>query len=176
MTSRGSSQGTLVAIPTPAGTYVATLTVRGLARLAFPCSKTPRAAVLPAALPPPLRRTAQMLARELAAYHRRSPVRFRVPLDLANHTAFRRRVWQAMMRIPFGETVSYGELARRVGVNSARAVGQACGANPIPLVIPCHRVLAAHGKLGGWSGTPGMKERLLRFEGAELVASSRPAR
>jgi methylated-DNA-[protein]-cysteine S-methyltransferase len=69
-------------------------------------------------------------------------------------TAFQRRVWAELCRIPYGETVTYGELARRVG-SSARAVGNACGANPLPIVVPCHRVLAANGALGGYSGLGG---------------------
>jgi methylated-DNA-[protein]-cysteine S-methyltransferase len=68
-------------------------------------------------------------------------------------TPFQRRVWAEMARIPFGTTITYGELARRVG-SSARAVGNACGANPLPIVLPCHRVLAASG-LGGYSGFGG---------------------
>ena len=64
-------------------------------------------------------------------------------------TAFQQRVWQTLLTIPYGKTVSYGELARMVGCKSAQAVGQAVGANPVALLIPCHRVIAAHGKLGG---------------------------
>lgn len=63
-------------------------------------------------------------------------------------TLFQQRVWQALLTIPYGETVSYGEIARTVGCKSAQAVGQAVGANPIALLIPCHRVIAAHGQLG----------------------------
>ena len=66
-------------------------------------------------------------------------------------TAFQQRVWQALLTIPYGKTVSYGEIARMVGCKSAQAVGQAVGANPIALLIPCHRVIAAHGKLGGYA-------------------------
>jgi methylated-DNA-[protein]-cysteine S-methyltransferase len=69
-------------------------------------------------------------------------------------TAFQRRVWAALLEIPYGETRSYGELARRLG-SAARAIGQANGANPIPLIIPCHRCLAAGGALGGYSGGEG---------------------
>ena len=68
-----------------------------------------------------------------------------------NGTMFQQRVWQALLTIPYGETVSYGEIARMVGCRSAQAVGQAVGANPIAILIPCHRVIAAHGKLGGYA-------------------------
>ena len=77
---------------------------------------------------------------------------------------FQQRVWQALLSIPYGETVSYGELARMVGCKSAQAVGQAVGANPIALFIPCHRVIAAHGKLGGYAYGQEIKKRLLHIE------------
>ena len=81
-------------------------------------------------------------------------------LPLAPHgTAFRQRVWQALRDIPAGETRSYGELARLLG-SAARAIGQANGANPIPILIPCHRVLAAGGALGGYSGGEGPATKL----------------
>lgn len=84
----------------------------------------------------------------------------RFDLPLAPHgTAFRQRVWQALRDIPAGETRSYGELARLLG-SAARAIGQANGANPIPILIPCHRVLAAGGALGGYSGGEGPATKL----------------
>jgi len=79
-------------------------------------------------------------------------------------TAFQQRVWQALLTIPYGKTVSYGELARMVGCKSAQAVGQAVGANPIALLIPCHRIIAAHGKLGGYAYGQEIKKRLLHIE------------
>ena len=79
-------------------------------------------------------------------------------------TAFQQRVWQALLSIPYGETVRYGELARMVGCKSAQAVGQAVGANPIALLIPCHRVIAAHGKLGGYAYGQEIKKQLLNIE------------
>jgi methylated-DNA-[protein]-cysteine S-methyltransferase len=84
-------------------------------------------------------------------------------------SAFQKKVWRAMAAIPYGRTKTYGELAKTVA-SAARAVGGACGANPIPIVIPCHRVLAASGKLGGYSGDGGVdtKTALLKLEGAML--------
>lgn len=79
-------------------------------------------------------------------------------------TAFQQRVWQALLTIPYGKTVSYGELARMVGCKSAQAVGQAVGANPIALLIPCHRVIAAHGKIGGYEYGTEIKKKLLELE------------
>ena len=96
-----------------------------------------------------------------------------VPTDFAaltldpRGTPFQLRVWQELRRIPWGQTISYGELARRVGnPKASRAVGQANAVNPIPLIIPCHRVIAADGSLGGYSSGPDRKRWLLRHEGA----------
>lgn len=89
-------------------------------------------------------------------------------LPLAPHgTSFQRKVWTALSEIPFGTTLTYGQLADKLGT-APRALGGACGRNPIPVVIPCHRVLAAGGGLGGYSGIDGIetKEFLLRIEGA----------
>ena len=79
-------------------------------------------------------------------------------------TAFQKRVWQALFTIPYGETLSYGEIAQLVDCRSAQAVGQAVGANPIALIIPCHRVIAANGQLGGYEYGIEIKKRLLELE------------
>jgi methylated-DNA-[protein]-cysteine S-methyltransferase len=85
-------------------------------------------------------------------------------LPLSPHgSAFQLRMWEALRAIPPGETRSYGELARALG-NSARAIGQACGANPIPILIPCHRVLGAAGALAGYSGGEGPATKLWLLE------------
>jgi O-6-methylguanine DNA methyltransferase len=95
----------------------------------------------------------------------RSPKKF-PPLDLSNGTTFQRNVWRALRKIQRGKTESYGEIARAVGRPKAvRAVGGACGANPIPVLVPCHRVLAANKKLGGFSGGLNWKRKLLTREG-----------
>ncbi|MDO8607566.1 MAG: methylated-DNA--[protein]-cysteine S-methyltransferase [Phaeospirillum sp.] len=94
-------------------------------------------------------------------------------LPLAPHgTAFQRKVWAELEKIPFGATLTYGQLAERLGT-APRALGGACGRNPIPVIIPCHRVLAANGGLGGYSGIDGIetKEILLRLEGLEITNS-----
>ena len=81
-------------------------------------------------------------------------------------TAFQRAVWRALQEIPYGATISYGELAQRVGhTKASRAAGSANGANRIPIVIPCHRVIAAGGRLGGFGGGLPIKEALLKLEG-----------
>lgn len=91
-----------------------------------------------------------------------------IPVD-PEGTRFERRVWRALLRIPAGKTLTYGEIARKLGVpNAARAVGGACGRNPIVLVIPCHRVIGANGSLTGFGGGIELKRWLLRHEGAQL--------
>lgn len=104
-------------------------------------------------------------AHQLAAYFAGKLARFELPLAPSG-SPFESRVWAAMQQIPYGETRSYGDLAAAVRT-APRAVGRACGRNPIPVVIPCHRVLAKAG-LGGYSGSGGLwtKQRLLALEGA----------
>lgn len=104
--------------------------------------------------------------RQLEHYFDGDPRPFHLPLVPAG-TPFQQAVWLAMSEIPAGQTRSYGELAAAVG-SAARAVGGACGANPIPIIVPCHRVLAAGGALGGYSGEGGLETKiaLLRLEGA----------
>jgi len=80
-------------------------------------------------------------------------------------TAFQKRVWTALLTIWFGQTKTYGEIAKMVDCRSAQAVGQAVGANPIALIIPCHRVIAAHGKIGGYEYGTEIKKKLLELEG-----------
>jgi methylated-DNA-[protein]-cysteine S-methyltransferase len=106
------------------------------------------------------------LPERLCRYARGERVAFPDALDISGVTPFQRAVWQATREIPYGQTRSYGWLAARVGKpRAARAVGQALGANPWPIVVPCHRVVASNGGLGGYGGGLDMKERLLRLEG-----------
>jgi methylated-DNA-[protein]-cysteine S-methyltransferase len=109
---------------------------------------------------------------ELFAYFDGILTRFDLPLNPAG-TSYRRRVWSALLQIPYGATRSYAEIARQVG-GSPRSVGQAVGANPIPIIIPCHRVLATNG-IGGYSGGEGLptKRALLALEArASLLPSA----
>jgi methylated-DNA-[protein]-cysteine S-methyltransferase len=100
-----------------------------------------------------------------------------VALDLTGVGEFHRKVYDAARRIGWGQTATYGELARQAGApGAARAVGQALGRNPLPIIVPCHRILAAGGKVGGFSafGGPGTKQRLLALEGVHLGAGDLP--
>lgn len=84
-------------------------------------------------------------------------------------TPFQKRVWTELQRIPYGETISYGQLAERVGnPKASRAVGLANGANPISIIVPCHRVIGSNGKLTGYGGGLGIKEKLLALERSQL--------
>ncbi len=110
------------------------------------------------------------LMKRLRTYFAGQRVTFPDELDLSPATAFQREVWQLTRLIPYGETRSYGWIAKRLGKSGAvRAVGQALGRNPLPIIIPCHRVVASDGKLGGYSGGIEMKSYLLQLE-----ALSRP--
>jgi methylated-DNA-[protein]-cysteine S-methyltransferase len=110
----------------------------------------------------------KQLERELGLYFAGKLECFEVPLDLRG-TEFQRDVWRALREIPYGETRSYGEIAAAVGRPRAyRAVGLANGANPVPLVVPCHRVIAAGGKLGGFGGGLDTSRMLLALEQSKL--------
>ena len=108
-------------------------------------------------------------AAQLEAYFDGAHVTFDLPFEL-NGTDFQRRCWLALASIPYGQTVSYGEQARRLGLGSdaARAVGAANGQNPLPIVLPCHRVIGADGSLTGFGGGLETKRFLLEHEGALL--------
>lgn len=105
--------------------------------------------------------------RELDLYFEGKLTDFDLPLDWQLSRDFRRKVLRAIDRIPYGQTRSYTEMARRAGNERAvRAAGSACGSNPIPIVVPCHRVLRSGGALGGYGGGLPMKQALLELEGS----------
>ncbi|MGI5817191.1 MAG: methylated-DNA--[protein]-cysteine S-methyltransferase [Armatimonadota bacterium] len=108
-------------------------------------------------------------AELLVAYFEGEPVIFDLPLEPEGVTAFGARVLTACAEIPWGETRGYGELAAAVGSpGAARAVGQALGRNPVPVIVPCHRVIGADGSLTGFGSGVGVKRRLLGLEGVDL--------
>ncbi len=109
--------------------------------------------------------------KQLKEYFAGKRTDFDLPLA-PEGTEFQRTVWQRLQEIPYGETISYGELAKRVGnPKASRAVGAANGQNPIPIVIPCHRVIGANGKLTGFGGGLPTKEALLALEARQLQLS-----
>ncbi|WBB65796.1 methylated-DNA--[protein]-cysteine S-methyltransferase [Micromonospora sp. WMMD812] len=102
---------------------------------------------------------------ELRAYFAGQLTDFTLPLSIPRGSEFERAVWQVMTEIPYGETLTYGEVARRLGdPGAARAVGVACNRNPIPVIVPCHRIVGAGGKLVGFGGGLDRKVRLLELE------------
>ena len=108
------------------------------------------------------------LIGRLQTYFDGGKATFSDELDLSRATPFQRRVWEATRLIPYGETRSYAWVAQRVGTQGvARAVGQALAKNPLPVIIPCHRVIASDGKLGGFSDGVEMKRRLLYLEASD---------
>ncbi len=156
-------------ISTRDGNFLALYSTRGLARLSFPTEPTARP-----------RPAGNRATPAILSWHRTTTTALKAiltgcapdafpPLDLSAGTSFQQSVWRALETIPLGQTRSYGEIARAIGKpKGVRAVGGACGANPIPVLVPCHRVLAAGGKLGGFSSGLHWKRKLLECEGAIL--------
>jgi len=155
--------------PTADGEFRALYSQRGLAGLDFPGRGTSPLSADKSSVPRAVKRWHQATTRALAAaLAGRSPAAL-PPLDFSHGTAFQQKVWRALMKIRAGRTQSYGEIAAEIGrPNAVRAVGGACGANPWPVLIPCHRVLAANRKLGGFSGGLDWKIKLLAREGVAV--------
>jgi len=120
-------------------------------------------------------RRADPVARELEQYFAGKRRSFDVAVDLSPLTDFQRRILSATARVAFGDVSTYAKVAAQAGSEKAsRAAGQALGANPIPIVVPCHRVLASDGTLGGYAGGPDAKRRLLTLERREVPAGGWP--
>jgi methylated-DNA-[protein]-cysteine S-methyltransferase len=157
--------------PSPVGDLLVAVTPRGLIRLAYNAREnadsvlgelarriSPRVVEAPAAL--------DDVRRELDEYFEHKRTSFDIPIDWRLHDGFGRRVLRATARIPFGKVLTYGEVAAKAGSPRAyRAAGNALGSNRMPIVVPCHRVVATGGKLGGYTGGIERKEYLLELEG-----------
>jgi methylated-DNA-[protein]-cysteine S-methyltransferase len=174
LAERASAEGLLdVAYTTadsPFGTLLLATTPKGLVRVGLPNQDADEllADLATRVSPRVLEAPAQLDAtrRELDLYFEGKLTEFDLPLDWQLSKDFRRKVLRAIARIPYGQTRSYTEMATRAGNERAvRAAGTACGSNPLPLVVPCHRVLRSGGALGGYGGGLPMKEGLLRLEG-----------
>ena len=156
-------------ITTPDGEFVAHYSMRGLCGLDFPSLgrwPNPRTAAVPP--PPDIHRWHAIMATALACALQGQEPETLPPLDCSSGTEFQRQVWQVLRKIRPGQTCSYAEVAQKVGnVKAVRAVGGACGANPIPVFVPCHRVLAADHRLGGFSDGLDWKRKLLAREGVK---------
>ena len=163
-------------IDSPVGTLVAAATPRGLARLAYEDDNGSLDEILDAVarrLSPRILeargRELDEVRRELAEYFEGRRRDFDLPIDWSLTSGFGRRVLRATAAIPFGRTSTYVEVAAKAGSpRGSRAAGNALGSNPIPIVVPCHRVLRTGGALGGYTGGLHRKERLLGIEGVLL--------
>ena len=163
-------------VDSPVGTLVAATTAQGLACLSYEdhhggvdaVLETIAARISPRILEAPARLDA--VRRELDEYFERRRTGFDLPIDWSLVTPFGRRVLQATAAIPFGEVSTYGRIAEQAGnPKAARATGNALGANPMPIVVPCHRVLHTGGRgIGNYTGGVHRKEALLRLEGVLL--------
>lgn len=159
-------------IQTPDGTFLAHYSEKGLMELDFPSRKKPSSAWA---------EISRDVRTKISGWHKLTnhalkdaleakPISKVPPYDLSDATDFQRSVWAALEKIPIGETTTYGELADELGNPKAmRAIGRGCGTNPIPVLIPCHRVVAVHGKIGGFSGGLKWKEILLKREGVLFI-------
>jgi len=168
----GATAGeTVFRVESPVGLLTATIDERGrLLRLDF--DKLGDALALQA--PPPPTPAAARVAKELGEYFAGRRKKFTFPLA-PRGTAFQHRVWDELLRIPYGSTMSYREVAARLGNPAAtRAVARANATNPIAIVVPCHRVIGADGTLTGYGGGLDRKRRLLELEGA-LLPMAAPA-
>jgi methylated-DNA-[protein]-cysteine S-methyltransferase len=159
-------------VDSPIGALVAAATPQGLVRLAYEDFNGGLDAVLdnlagrlsPRILENPAR--LDDVRRELDEYFTGKRTSFDLPIDWALYSDFGRRVLEATAEIPFGQTATYGDVAREAGnAKASRAAGRALGANAIPIIVPCHRVIGTSGKLTGYTGGMHRKEALLRLEG-----------
>ncbi|MEN5016276.1 methylated-DNA--[protein]-cysteine S-methyltransferase [Erwinia sp. Eh17-17] len=158
-------------IQTPVGELKLVATERGLAAVLWENDDPKRVRFLPQQEDAD-NATLLETEKQLREYFAGQRQRFDLTLDFIG-TDFQRRVWAALVTIPFGETRSYGEIARQVGSPAAvRAVGAANGRNPISIIAPCHRVIGANGKLTGFAGGLETKAFLLRLEGGQLWAEA----
>jgi methylated-DNA-[protein]-cysteine S-methyltransferase len=157
-------------VDSPFGSLLIAATPRGVVRVNLPnydpeeTLEELAAKVSPRVLEAPAR--LERARRELDLYFEGRLTEFDLPIDWQLTHGFRGKVQRAINRIPYGKTRTYTEMARRAGNERAvRAAGSACGTNPIPIVVPCHRVLRSGGALGGYGGGLPMKEALLKLEG-----------
>lgn len=151
-------------LPSPVGTLTLVAGEAGLSAILWE-DDAPGRVRLGALAEDPSHPVLREAARQLGEYFAGARTRFELPLDMAG-TPFQRSVWAALSTIPFGETRSYGAIARQIGQPTAcRAVGAANGRNPVSIVVPCHRAIGANGALTGFAGGLAIKRRLLALEG-----------
>lgn len=151
-------------IRSPLGDLYLTASENGLRRVAFSSELTTGGSVSSAA-----QKILDQAASELGEYFAGERERFNVALDLRG-TDFQRKVWRELLKIPFGSTEAYADIARRIrNPRAVRAVGSANGKNPLCIIVPCHRVIASNGGIGGYSGGLAVKRYLLELEGVSCA-------
>jgi methylated-DNA-[protein]-cysteine S-methyltransferase len=160
-------------IQTSVGELLVAASSKGLCRISFPVELTGKwfpwfdrfFSTLPKTGNHPL---IQSFDKQIRQYLAKERTEFEIPLDLRG-TEFQKQIWERLLKIPYGATVTYGELAREMGIpGGSRAIGGATGANPVPIVVPCHRVVGTTGNLVGFGGGIDLKERLLELEGSRI--------
>ena len=153
-------QNKTLILPSPAGLLEIHTGQKGVFRLSFLSQKEP---------PPQWKPPNTPLGRWLEDYREGGTRPFPWGgMDLQIGTPFEQKVWKILWEIPYGSVVSYGWVAKKLGMKGARAIGRANGKNPLPILIPCHRVISADGSLGGYSSGIEIKTKLLRHEGINL--------
>ncbi len=165
-------------VDSPMGRLLAVVTRSGLVMLAYPDeSVDERLAVVTRAVSPRILESppaTDRVRRELDRYFEGRLRRFRVPVYLSLTKGFSRRILEETAQVPFGSVTTYGKLASKAGSpRAARAAGNALGSNPVPIIVPCHRVIHASGELGGYTGGLDRKRMLLRLEGVHGLAENR---
>jgi methylated-DNA-[protein]-cysteine S-methyltransferase len=159
-------------VETPIGTLLVATTERGVCRIAYDAQPEQEVELLGRRFGIRVLRSTRPVdpvRRQLDEYFERRRTRFDLSVDFALLADFNRRVLHELVRVPYGQVVTYGELAARAArPRAARAVGTVMNRNPMPIVLPCHRVIGANGKLVGYGGGLDRKEALLRLEGALL--------
>jgi len=159
-------------VDSPIGPLLVAATPHGLARISFAAEPGLHLESLARAFGPRVLRSASSVdaaRRQLDEYFAGTRSAFDLDVDLRGAAPFARHVLGELARVPYGQTTTYGTLAAKVGApRAARAVGTVMNRNPIPIVLPCHRVVGANGSLTGYAGGLDVKARLLRFEGALL--------
>jgi O-6-methylguanine DNA methyltransferase len=164
-------------IHTSIGELVVATTDEGLCRISFPVELSGKwfpwfhryFCTIPKSGEHPL---IERFDEQLGMYLAKERLDFDIPLDLRG-TEFQMKIWRRLQRIPYGATVAYGDLANEMGIpGGGRAIGAATGANPVPIVVPCHRVVGISGNLVGFGGGIELKERLLELEGARIPFGS----
>jgi len=174
-TQKNSSAWQASASHTRLGTILCRATGNGISSVSFGKDIRSDTQRDPSPAPADVRLTLQNALEQLQAYLDRRLTVFDLPLDLTGCTPFQRQVLDEICKIPYGQTITYGQIAKSVGgMKHVRAVGGAVGSNPMPIVIPCHRVVSAGGHMQGYSGWGGIatKAWLLQLEGWQLIAEA----